>query len=83
MENSNFVLPVHRSLMEKNQLFGIGEKAFFGILMITVILASMISVYCIGLGILAILVCKVICKQEPLLIDFIFENINQPDVYRG
>jgi type IV secretory pathway VirB3-like protein len=69
--------------MEPAQLFGIGEQAFALILMITTVLAGLISIWCIGLGVIALLVTKHLCKEEPFLIDFLSENLNQATVYRG
>lgn len=80
---ADYSLPVYRSLTVKKQLFGIGETAFFGILIITTILACMVSVYCIGLGVMALLVTKIICRKEPMLCDFLIDNICQSDRYRG
>ena len=80
---SDYALPVYNSLMQKKQLFGIGDKAFYLILMITIILASMVSVYCIGLGILSVIICRRLCKNEPMLLDFLFDNLMQNDIYEG
>lgn len=80
---SDYALPVHTSLMQKKQLFGIGEKAFYFILMLTIILTSMVSIYCIGIGIIALIICRRLCKNEPMLIDFLFENLMQNDIYIG
>ena len=79
----DYSLPVHTALMEKKQLFGVGEKAFYGILFITLILASLVSIYCIGIGIIALIICRRLCKNEPMLIDFLFENLMQQDIYEG
>lgn len=83
MKEEDYSIPVHNSLMEKRQLFGIGEKAFYAILFFTLILASLVSIYCIGIGIVALLICRRLCKNEPLLIDFLFENLMQQDIYEG
>ena len=80
---TDYSLPVHTSLMEKQVLFGIGEKAFYAILMVTVILCAMVSIYCIGIGIIALIICRVLCKKEPFLLDFLFENLTQQDIYEG
>ena len=80
---TDYAIPVHQSLMEKKMLFGIGEKAFYTILIFTVILATMVSIYCIGIGILALLICRRLCKNEPMLLEFLFENLSQQDIYIG
>jgi len=80
---SDYALPVYRSLSEHHQLFGVGEKAFYCICMLTIVLASMVSIFCIALGVIALAAVKQLCKKDPLLIDFIFENLNQANYYRG
>ena len=83
MDIEEYSLPVHTSLMEKKQLLGIGSKAFYAILFVTIILTSFISFYCIGIGIVAVLICRRLCKNEPMLIDFLSENLMQQDIYEG
>lgn len=79
----DYAIPVHQSLMEKKMLFGIGEKAFYSILIFTVILAAMVSIYCIGIGIAILLICRRLCRKEPMLLEFLFENFSQKDTYIG
>lgn len=78
-----YAMRVHQSLLQPVQFFGIGEQAFMIILMVTVIFASLISVWCISLGGIALIVTRFLCKKEPYLIDFIIQNLDQCDVYRG
>ncbi len=79
----DYSLPVYTSLMETHLFFGIGEMAFCLIAMVTIILATIVSAYCILLGIIAVLVCRMMCKKEPMLINFIFQNLLQQDKYLG
>lgn len=74
---------VHVSLMEKKLFFGIGEKAFYIIGFITLIICALTTIYAIVIGIAVILICRVICKKDPLTIDFALENLMQKDVYEG
>lgn len=74
---------VHVSLMEKKLFFGIGEKAFYIIGFITLIICALTTIYAIVIGIAGILICRVICKKDPLTIDFALENLMQKDVYEG
>lgn len=80
---TDYGLQVHTSLLEKQVLMGVGEKAFYIILLITIILASLVSIYCIGIGIIALLICRRLCKNEPFLLDFLFENLSEQDIYIG
>ena len=79
----DYSCPVHTSIAEKKQMFGIGEKAFYFILILTVILASMISVYFIAFGVVSVIICRRLCKNEPLFIEFIFDFLQQQDIYEG
>lgn len=83
MNLGQFAAPVHQSLMEKNVLFGIGSMPFYIIIMVTILLCSMVSVFCIFVGLLAFFICRLICKKEPMLLEFIIQNLNVKDVYRG
>lgn len=85
MENANEIKtsPVYASVMTKPRIFGIGEKAFYGIVVLTVVLMSMVSVFCIGIGIIMLVVLRLLCRKEPLLVDFLIENISESDFYEG
>ncbi len=84
MDNyEDYSQPVHVSLMERKLFFGIGEKAFYIIGFITLIICALTTIYAIVIGVLGILVCRIICKKDPLTIDFALENLMQKDVYEG
>jgi len=83
MEENDYGLPVHRSLMEKKVLFGIGRKAFFVIIVFTAILASITNFIAFGVGVVAVFVCRALCKSEPYLIDFVIETLSQKSSYNG
>ncbi len=84
MDNyEDYSQPVHVSLMEKKLFFGIGEKAFYIIGFITLIICALTTIYAIVIGVVGILICRVICKKDPLTIDFALENLMQKDVYEG
>lgn len=75
--------PVYVSAAQKQRMFGIGEKAFYGITLLTVILMSMVSFYCLGIGIALLAIARILCKKEPLLMDFLVETLSQQDFYEG
>lgn len=80
---SDYAHAVHQSLLERPQLFGIGEKFFYGIIMVTVLLCALISFWCLGIGLVALLVCKKLCKKESLFLEFLAQNMQQHDTYAG
>ena len=78
-----FAIQTHTSLMEKKVFFGIGAKAFYIIGFITVILCALTTIYALGLGLVAIAVCRIVCKKDSMTIDFAIENMMQKDIYEG
>ncbi len=82
-EYEDYSKQVHVSLMEKKLFFGIGEKAFYIIGFITLIICALTNIYAISIGIFGILICRIICKKDPMTIDFALENLMQKDVYEG
>lgn len=79
----DYQMPVYTSLMEKHVFFGIGETAFYLIAVLTLILMSLLSIYCILLGVVLIFICKLICKKEPQLLEFLFQSLFQQKIYVG
>ena len=80
---SNYSLPVRKSLMEQSVLFGIGQSAFFVIFMITVILVASFGLYFSIFGVVAFLVCRLLCRKDSMTIEFLFQNLAESDFYRG
>lgn len=79
----NYSLTVHRSLMKKRTFFGIGRAAFLIIMGFTGILASITNFFAFFVGTLLVLICRALCKDEPFLIDFVFETLKQQGYYNG
>lgn len=74
---------VYTSLVHPIRFMGIGEAAASVIFCGTTLLAMMVSKYCIALGVIAFLIVKHLSKNEPYMIDFILDNLNQSEIYRG
>ncbi len=85
MEESlyDYEITVHQSLLHPIQFMGIGEMAFVIIAMFTTMLSTLISPWCIILGVIALLLLRFMCKDEPYLVDFIVQNLSQADKYGG
>lgn len=79
----DYACGVHRSLQERHVMFGIGSTAFYLILMVTVFLVSFIGLPCILIGVLALWICRMVCKKEPMLLEFMFKTLGMKDRYRG
>lgn len=80
---ADYSMPVHQSLLQPVQFFGIGQQAFLVIVMATTVLSTLISVWCIAIGVVALFVAKRMCKDEPFLLDFTVQNLGQEELYRS
>ena len=85
MEESlfDYQVEVHKSLLHPIQFMGIGELAFVLIMMVTTVLATLVSVWCIIGGVVAFAAVRFMCKGEPYLVNFVVENLGQSEVYHG
>ena len=85
MEESlfDYQAEVHKSLLHHIQFKGVGELEFVMIMMVTTVLATLVSVWCIIVGVIAFAVVRFMCKGEPYLINFVVENLGQSEVYHG
>ena len=79
----DYQVPVYTSLMEKHVFFGIGETAFYLIAIITIILMSLLSFYCVIFGVVSVFVCKQICRKDQMFLEFTFQSILQAKLYVG
>lgn len=79
----DYSLPVRKSLMEQDVMFGIGQTAFFIIFMITVILIASLDLYFIIFGVIAFFVARLLCRKDSMTIEFLFQNLSERDFYRG
>ena len=79
----DYSIPVRKSLMEQDIMFGIGQTAFFVIFMVTVILAASLGLFFITFGAIAFFVCRLLCRKDAMTIEFLFQNLSEQDFYRG
>lgn len=78
----DYSVPVYRVLLKNDQTFGIGMMPFLAIAVFTALLMSMISVFCIAIGLALYIVCRVLCKKDTFMISILFERITQPEIWR-
>ena len=79
----DYSIPVRKSLMEQDVMFGIGQTAFFVIFMVTVILVASFGLYVVIFGGIAFFVCRLLCRKDSMTIEFLFQNLSERDFYRG
>lgn len=74
--------PVHRVLLEPNQLMKIGVLPAMVILIITIILMNIVSFWCVLVGVILYIVARLLCKNDPYMLTILFERLCQPSVWR-
>ncbi|MCQ2087755.1 VirB3 family type IV secretion system protein [Treponema sp.] len=79
----DYSTPVHRVLLEPNLLVGIGVIPAMLILVITIVLMNVISIWCAIVGIFLFVAAKMVCKNDPYALTVIFDRILAPDIWRA
>ncbi|MEE0887434.1 MAG: VirB3 family type IV secretion system protein [Treponema sp.] len=77
----DYQMNVYSSLLSVKPFLGIGEAAFTVISFITVILMIAVTKLCVVIGVIAVLILRFVCKDEPRMMDFFFDNLMQSDIY--
>lgn len=79
----DFATPIHRVLLEPNQMLGIGMIPAMFILVIMILLMNLVSVWTFPVGVVLFLVCRALCKKDPYMLTILFDRITQPSVWRA
>ena len=79
----DFSTPIHRVLLEPNQMLGIGMIPAMLILVLTIILMNMVSIWCFPVGIVLFIVSRILSKKDPYMLTILFERIMQPSIWRA
>ena len=79
----DYSTPVHRVLLEPNLLLGIGIMPAMLILVITIVLMNVVSIWCVIIGVILYVVAKMICKNDPYALTVIFDRLMVPDIWRA
>ena len=79
----DFTSPIHRVLLEPNQLMGIGMIPAMFILIITILLMNLVSIWTFPVGLILFLVCRALCKKDPYMLTILFDRLTQPSIWRA
>ena len=79
----DFATPIHRVLLEPNQMLGIGMMPAMLILVLDIVLMNMVSVWCFPVGVVMFIVCRVLCKKDPYMLTILFDRLVQPSIWRA
>lgn len=80
---TDYKLSVHRSLLATDTLFGIGTNAAIILMVVSIILMQIIGLWVIFVSLTAFFLLKILCKEDPYLVDILLNNITEQDVYNG
>lgn len=75
--------PVYRVLLEPNQLMKIGIMPAMFILVLTIVLMNIVSIWCAFVGFFLYVVARLLSKKDPFMLTIIFERLNHPSIWRA
>lgn len=80
---SNYAIPVHRSLIQVDMLFGIGTKAAILLLIVTVVMIQITGAWFLIVSAALFFLMRLLAKSDPYLLDILFDSVLQQDIYYG
>lgn len=80
---SDYAIPVHRSLMQVDMLFGIGTKAAIVLLIVTVVMIQITGAWFLIVSAALFFLMRLLAKNDPYLLDILFDSVLQQDIYYG
>jgi len=79
----DYSTPVHKVLLEPNLLLGIGVIPAMLLMVLTIVLMNIVSIWCVIIGILLYVAARMVCKNDPYALTVIFDRLSAPDVWRA
>ncbi|MBD5435157.1 MAG: type VI secretion protein [Treponema sp.] len=79
----DYSTPIHKSLIQDDVQFGIGLAPLCLIVILTIILMRMVSIWCILVGMALFIIAKIATRKDPHFLESLFERILTSDVYRS
>lgn len=79
----NYATPIHKSLLQDDVDLGIGVIPAVLIVIITIILMRLVSIWCIFAGVSLFVGAKFATRKDPHFLEFLFDRLLTSDVYRS
>lgn len=79
----DYSTPVHKVLFEPNLLLGIGLTPAMLIMVLTIVLMNIVSIWCVIIGIFLYVIARMVCKNDPYALTVLFDRLLAPDVWRA
>ena len=80
---SDYSIPIHRSLIQVDMLFGIGTKAAILLLIVTVVITQITGAWFLIVSAALFFLMRLLAKNDPYLLDILFDSVLQQDIYYG
>ena len=84
---SDYSIPIHRSLIQVDMLFGIGTKAAILLLIVTVVIIQITGAWFLIVSAALFFLMRLLAKNDPYLLDnlldILFDSVLQQDIYYG
>ena len=80
---SDYAIPVHRSLIQVDMLFGIGTKAAILLLIVTVVMIQITGAWFLIVSAALFFLMRILAKNDPYSLDILFDSVLQQDIYYG
>ena len=79
----DYSTPVHKVLLEPNLLLGIGVTPAMLLMVLTIVLMNIVSIWCVIIGILLYVAARMVCKNDPYALTVLFDRLLAPEVWRA
>ncbi|MCM1322200.1 MAG: VirB3 family type IV secretion system protein [Bacteroides sp.] len=79
----NYSTPIHKSLIQDDVQFGIGLAPLCLIVIFTIILMRLVSIWCVLVGMVLVIIAKIATRKDPHFLESLFERILTSNIYRS
>ena len=79
----NYASPIHKSLLQDDVDFGIGVIPAVLIVVVTIILMRLVSIYCMFAGFALFIGAKFATQKDPHFLEELFERLLTSNIYRS
>lgn len=79
----DYASPIHKSLIQDDVDFGIGVIPAVLIIILTIILMRLVSIWCMFTGFVLFIIAKLSTRKDPHFLESLFERLLISDVYRS
>ncbi len=79
----DYASPIHKSLIQDDVDFGIGVIPAVLIIVLTIILMRLVSIWCMFAGFSLFIIAKFATRNNPHFLEILFERLLTSNVYRS